>query len=105
MLARSVDADKSPKARSDERNAVGCRGDEIARLFQHACDCQGGEIRLVQVWRLETNASFGESRGEKRRLRRSGRRRKAVQVNDGHQSSTVQPGRQRQRIDPSPSVE
>src|SRR3989304_5414079 len=60
-----------------------------ADLLDHARDCQRREVRLVEVWRPERDAVRRQPARKEDRLRRPGRRREAVEVEDLHHSRTV----------------
>jgi hypothetical protein len=102
---RRVHGDEAAKARSDERHGTGRqRQDRGVHLRQHAAHGQRREVGQVEVRGVDLDAVRRELGSEERRLGRLRGRGEAVQVEDVHQSVTLQSGRQRHGIAPAPSV-
>ena len=103
---RGMQRDKGAQARAHESDRRLERINRGVGLIDHAGDGQGMEIRLVQIRADECQPGFGRPVGDEPRLRRTGRGREAVQVDDAARFHNMcwQPGRQRHGISASPVV-
>jgi hypothetical protein len=90
-----MNGNERSEAGSDERHRIRQGVNSGVRLFDHPADGQRLEIRRVQIRAQERQARRRRTLSDESRLRRPGRRREAVEVDDasGAHSMCWQPGR------------
>ena len=103
-----VNRDDGAEAGTDQRNWASLEPiDPACHLIEHSCHRQRGEVGLIEVRAVEREPVAAKAFGEERRLLRPRRRGKPMEIEDmadRRHRSVWHPGRQWQRMRPSPSV-